>query len=183
MKLLFLCNSSKSVIFKSIQGATLDKIDRGETLVDIGAYCLMPNHFHLLIHEKQENGASLFMKKLATAYSMYFNRRHSRTGKLFEGVFRAEHADTDEYLKYLFSYIHLNPVKLLDPKWKESGLRDQVATWAFLKKYFYSSYNDYATNTDREETKILNRAAFPEYFQDTKEFKDNLNEWLNYNSA
>lgn len=120
------------------------------------------------------------MRKLNTAYVMYFNRRHSRTGKLFEGVFRAEHADTDEYLKYLFSYIHLNPVKLLDPKWKENGVRDQVATWAFLKKYPFSSFNDYATNIDREEAKVLNRAAFPEYFQDEKDFKDHLNDWLNY---
>ena len=56
-----------------------------ENLVEIGCYCLMPNHFHLLIREKEENGISLFMKKLLTGYSMYFNIKYQRTGKLFEG--------------------------------------------------------------------------------------------------
>src|SRR3989338_2657209 len=88
IKLLFVCNSKKPVVFKTIQGLPLDEIDRGETLVDIGSYCLMPNHFHLLIREKMENGISLFMEKLSTAYSMYFNKKNERTGGLFEGTFK-----------------------------------------------------------------------------------------------
>lgn len=183
IKLLFLCNSKRSVVFRDIPIGGTYVFERGEPLADIGCYCLMPNHFHLLLHESRENGITDFMRKLNTAYVMYFNKRHARTGKLFEGVFRAEHADTDEYLKYLFAYIHLNPVKFLEPEWKEKGLRDQVATRVFLEKYFYSSYNDYAASDDREEAKILNRAAFPGYFQDTKEFKDHLNDWLNYNPS
>lgn len=182
MKLLFICNGRKPIVYKSVRGATLDEIDRGEELVDIGAYCLMPNHFHLLLHEKQENGLTDFMRKLNTAYAMYFNRRHKRTGSLFEGTFRAEHADTDEYLQYLFAYIHLNPVKLIDQEWKKRGLRDMAATKAYLKKYKYSSYVDYISDDDREESAILNRGAFPAYFSSKKEFQDYLNDWLNYES-
>jgi putative transposase len=148
-----------------------------ETLVDIGVYCLMPNHFHLLIKEKTENGISLFMKKLLTAYSMYFNKCNKRSGRLFEGPFLATHANTDNYLKYLFSYIHLNPVKLIDPLWKEVGIKDLIKANKYISKYIYSSYLDY-TGIERREHKIINRTAFPEYFLDSQDFDKFINEWL-----
>lgn len=178
-KLLYVCNSTNPVVFKTIQGLALDKIDRGETLVDIGAYCLMPNHFHLLLREKTEGGISLFLGKLLTAYSMYFNKKNSRTGTLFEGPFRATHADTDEYLKYLFSYIHLNPVKIIEPEWKENGISDRVGAKTYLANYLYSSYLDYS-GANREEEKILNKNAFPEYFATSKDFEQSIDDWLAY---
>lgn len=178
-KLLFLCNGERSIVFRDIPIGGTYVFDRGEQLVDIGCYCVMPNHFHLLVHENRENGITDFMRKLNTAYAMYFNKRHGRTGALFEGTFRAEHADTDEYLQYLFAYIHLNPIKLIDPKWKENGLRDQVAAKNYLAGYRYSSYSDYVSGS-REESVILNRGAFPKYFENKREFKDYLNDWLNY---
>jgi len=92
---------------------------RDETIVDIGAWCLMPNHFHILLHENIEGGVSKFMQKLMTAYTMYFNARNSRSGHLFQGRFKAEHVSSDPYLEYLFAYIHLNPIKIIDPKWKD----------------------------------------------------------------
>ena len=61
------------------------------------------------------------MGKLGTGYSMYFNRKYKRTGALFVGAFKSQHANSDEYLKYLYAYIHLNPVKLIDSTWKEEG--------------------------------------------------------------
>ncbi|MEK7129078.1 MAG: transposase [Patescibacteria group bacterium] len=130
--LLFLCNTKKSIVVREIPTGLTYEFDRGETIVDIGAYCLMPNHFHLLLREKTENGISLFMKKLATSYSMYFNKRHQRTGGLFEGKFKATHVDSDTYLKYLFSYIHLNPVKIIDPHWKENGINDKDMAEKYL---------------------------------------------------
>ena len=153
MFLLFIANSKDPVRIDNLihkyrkQGLTLlksmEEIGRDETLVDIGVYCLMPNHFHLLLHEKDEGGISLFMQKLATGYSMYFNKKHERIGGLFEGTFRAEHADKDNYLKYLFAYIHLNPVKLIEPKWKEVGVTNVARVKKYLKEYKYSSYVDY----------------------------------------
>jgi putative transposase len=178
-KLLFFCNSKQPLVFKTIQGLTLDEGKRGETLVDIGAYCLMPNHFHLLLREKSEGGISLFMKKLLTAYSMYFNKKYERTGKLFEGAFMAQHADHDRYLKYLFSYIHLNPVKVVCPKWKENGYMDLVQIKQYLKNFYYSSYLDYL-GISRLENKILQRSSFPDYFSGNKDFEYFINEWLTF---
>ena len=181
-KLLFVCNCSEPVVFKTIQGETLDRIKRGPSLVDIGAYCLMPNHFHLLLKEKQEHGISIFMKKLATAYSMYFNKKYERTGKLFEGAFHARHANTDEYLKYLFAYIHLNPVKIVEPNWKTDGIVDSVLAERHLATYPYSSCIDYA-GAKRKEGIILNREVFPEYFLDNKDFNDFTRDWLMFKSS
>ncbi|MEI6528476.1 MAG: transposase, partial [bacterium] len=81
---------------------------RNDTLVDIGAWCLMPNHFHLLVKEKENGGIVKFMQRLQTGYTMYFNKKNERSGSLFQGTFKAEHLAGDNYLKYLFSYIHLN---------------------------------------------------------------------------
>jgi len=178
-KLLYVCNSSKPVVFKTIQGLALDKIERGKTLVDIGAYCLMPNHFHLLLKEKIDNGTSLFIGKLLTAYSMFFNKKYERTGTLFEGPFQATHADIDEYLKYLISYIHLNPVKIINPEWKDKGILNISNAKKYLNQYKYSSYIDYL-DYDREEKVILNRKSFPEYFATPKEFSWFIDEWLLY---
>jgi putative transposase len=125
--------------------------DRGKNLVDIGAYCLMPNHFHLLLKEKTENGISLFMQKLMTAYTMYFNKKNGRNGALFQGTFKAEHLANDNYLKYMYSYIHLNPIKLIDPTWRENGIKNQSKTEKFLEQYKHSSYSEYI-NIDRKES-------------------------------
>ncbi|MBU2009974.1 transposase [Patescibacteria group bacterium] len=179
IKLLFVCNNTKPVIFRTIQKKALDKIDSGETLVDIGLYCLMPNHFHLLVREKVENGISLFVEKIATAYSMYFNKKNERTGGLFEGTFKATHANEDNYLKYLFAYIHLNPVKLIDSDWKEKGISDIKKAKHFLEKYKYSSYLDYI-DIKRPENLILNKSAFPEYFTNSQDFNDFIEDWLSY---
>jgi putative transposase len=178
-RLLYVCNGTKPVVSKTIQGLPLDKIDRGETLVDIGAYCLMPNHFHLLVREKIDGGISRFIEKLLTAYSMYFNKKNERTGKLFEGRFSAKYVGSDEYLKYLFAYIHLNPVKMIDPQWKENGIADRLMAEKYLSTYMYSSYLDYS-GQKRQEAVILKRSAFPEYFCQPKAFDNFISEWLNY---
>jgi putative transposase len=182
LKLLFLCNNKNSIVFKDVENLPLSEIKRGETLVDIGAYCLMPNHIHLLLHEKEEKGISMFMAKLLTAYSMYFNKRHKRTGALFEGRFLAKYADKDDYLQYLFSYIHLNPVKIIVPNWKTDGILDIEKTKQYLSEYFYSSYCDYM-GKEREENLILNKVAFPEYFENFTEFEQFIDVWLMYNEV
>ena len=82
VKLLYLCNSVRSITYRDVTKNVYD-FDREETLVFIGAYCLMPNHFHILVKEKSEKGISKFMQKISTAYSMYFNNKYKRTGGLF----------------------------------------------------------------------------------------------------
>ena len=142
--LLFACNQAgnfKSDDLTSSQG--LLSIHIKNPIVSIGAYCLMSNHFHLLIIGKEDSSISKFMQKLITAYVMYYNKKYKRTGSLFEGRFKSEHLNSDKYLKYIYSYIHLNPLKLVDKNWKTNGLISKNESWTFLNKYYYSSFLDY----------------------------------------
>ena len=177
--LLYLCNSSEPVIYRLIQGSTLYKFNVGKKIVAIGAYVLMPNHFHLLVRETTEGGITEFMRKLNTAYSMYFNKKYDRVGPLFQGTFKAEHIAKDEYLKYLFAYIHLNIIKLIQPDWKEIGLRNVKLAKEFLDNFTFSSYFDYC-GTQCEETVILSKDLFPKYFLDRYSFQKYLDDWLTY---
>ncbi len=158
------------------------EFDTGSPLVAIGAYCLMPNHYHILATPLVENGLTTFMGKLGTGYSMYFNKKYKRTGALFQGTFKSEHAGTDEYLKYLYTYIHLNPVKLIDSKWKEEGVKDTAKSLDFAVSFQYSSLQDYL-GSDREESVLLDTAPFPRYFSNSIEIKTELREWLSSPSS
>ncbi|KKT74245.1 MAG: hypothetical protein UW71_C0030G0006 [Parcubacteria group bacterium GW2011_GWB1_44_7] len=187
--LLYLCNGTSPVRFNSLsnwKGVTSPELvkvvfdyDRGKPLLALGAYCLMPNHFHILAREISENGISVFMQKVGTAYTMYFNGCRERTGALFQGVFKSEHANNDEYLKYLFSYIHLNPVKIIEPNWKKEGIADEQKIKQHLTSYPYSSYMDYL-GVKREFSKILDRKKFPEYFPSKSTFNKCLDDWLKF---
>ena len=165
------------------QGASLTEIaekNLGNSLINIGAYCLMPNHFHLLIREKNNN-TPVFIKKLLTGYSMYFNIKYHRTGRLFETHFKSQHISEDVHLKYLFAYIHLNPVKIHDPiNWEKKIIPNPDQAKKFLNDYRFSSYQHYI-GANRPEDVILNRAAFPDYFQKPGEFAEWIDDWANYN--
>lgn len=170
INLMYLCNTTRSIELRKIG----ENFDRQELLVNIGAYCLMPNHFHLLITEKSENGISKYMLKLMTAYSMYFNKKYKRTGKLYEGVFKSTHANNDNYFKYLYSYIHLNPAKLVDRNWKERKGRNSPQLLQFILNYPYSSIKEYREN----KFIILNPEPFPLYFKKINDHLMELFEWL-----
>lgn len=118
------------------------------------------------------------MQKLITAYTMYFNKRYERTGALFQGRFKAEHVDDDEYLKYLLSYIHLNPAKLIDPEWKNNPKKEKRDVQIFLEKFEHSSFIDYSEKNQRAQEAILEKSALPEYFESGEDFKKNMFDWL-----
>ncbi|MFA6251374.1 MAG: transposase [Candidatus Paceibacterota bacterium] len=164
--------------------------ERDERVVSIGAWVLMPNHFHIYItpsHQsdwwleigKGKNRISEFMRKLLTAYTLYFNKKYKRTGGLFESKFKSTHIGNNIQAKYLFSYIHLNPLKLIQKNWKEDGIKDRKKAFDFLDKYLWSSYLDYA-GTKRRENKILTSEDFPRYFSNSKDFNKEILEWLEY---
>lgn len=139
IKLLYYANDARSLDNLNIdftRGLPYGNLeDERDVLADIGAYCLMPNHFHLLIKEKEEFGISRFIHKIATSYSMYFNKLNERSGRLFQGPYKAKHVDDDQYLKYLYAYIHLNPLKIIDPNW-----RDKKVLKSNLAKHFLENY-------------------------------------------
>ena len=78
--------------------------------VTVYAYCLMPNHVHLLV-ETGAHPLSRFMQGLQQTYTQYFNRKHRKVGHLFQGRYKAIVCDKDEYLLSLVRYIHLNPIR------------------------------------------------------------------------
>lgn len=171
--LMYVCNTEKSIELRNIG----ENFDRGETIVDIGAYCLMPNHFHILVREKIKNGISKYMLKLMTAYTMYFNKKNTRTGKLYEGTFKSTHANKDNYLKYLYSYIHLNPAKIINENWKKDDKRNTENLLGYVFNYPYSSMEEYKDQNFR----IINPSQFPTYFKKPIDHKKELFEWLNFN--
>ncbi|MCX6739328.1 MAG: transposase [Candidatus Parcubacteria bacterium] len=81
---------------------------RGKGFANIIAYCLNPNHFHLLLEQVSEKGISEFMKRLGCGYAWYFNNRNKRKGGLFRGTFRSTHVSTNVYLLHVSAYINLN---------------------------------------------------------------------------
>jgi len=184
--LLYLSNSVTPIHLSDFRGKNFSEffeIPIREKLVNIGAYCLMPNHYHLLLTPIKEGGVSLFISKLATAYAMYFKIKYKRSGSIFEGPFRAKHLNTDEYLRYIFAYIHLNPVKIKigQEDWAEKIIPNVKIAKQFLQKYRFSSYLDY-TDKKRVIGKILNKGAFPEYFDTVKDFESYTNDWIMYSS-
>jgi len=101
-------------------------------LIDLLCYCLMPNHFHLLVYQTEKEGIGCFMRSLATKYSMYFNKRYKRVGTIFQGTYKAVEVTSEEQLIYLSKYIHRNPLDL------PSGFHPEG-----LEDYKYSSYKNY----------------------------------------
>lgn len=85
-------------------------LESTEKIVEIIAFCLMPNHFHLLLKQTANTGISTFLKKITDSYTRYFNTRHERIGPLFQGAFKTVHVETNEQLLHLSRYIHLNPL-------------------------------------------------------------------------
>jgi REP element-mobilizing transposase RayT len=176
LRLLYIANSQKPFHLADLaKGDSIFQADRGETLVDIGAFCILYNHFHLLVREKKQGGVSRFMQKLSTAYAMYFNTRYDRSGTPFEGTYKARHAHSDRYLKYLFSYVYLNPVEHKFPKWKEGGEIDKVKALDYARSYNFSSLSDKAATEY-----ILNQPAFPKYFKNPEEVNAEIFDWLSY---
>lgn len=178
-RMLYLTNGCKHVRIDLIRDSGVDfyKFKQDQHLVAIGAYCLMPNHFHILLTPLVEGGVSLFMQKLSTGYSMYFNQRHGRTGSLFEGKFKSQHANEDIYLKYLFPYIHMNPLKLIDPQWKDKGVMNKRRAQQYLERYPFSSLMDYL-GWKRDENRILHTNSFPQYFDDPESVRKNMYTWF-----
>lgn len=114
-----------------------------ELLVEILAYCLMDNHFHLMVKQKSEKGISEFMQKLGTGYTNYFNKKYDRSGVLFQGKFKSVHLSNISHFLYLPIYIHLNPLDFKFPEWREKKVKDFKSAINFLENYRWSSYLDY----------------------------------------
>lgn len=184
--LLYLANSQESFRLDDLQiksHKTFEEIlvlDKEEALVSIGAWCLMTNHFHLLIKQEVDGGITKFMKKLGTGYAMFFNIKYQRQGALFGGPFKSKHIAEDLHLKHLFGYIHLNCLDIKFSGWEKLIDKKHPNDWKdFLNNYRYSSYQDYI-GVERIEGNVLNKNNFPEYFSDGNSFEDFVDGYLSF---
>jgi len=106
-----------------------------EKLVEIICYCLNPNHFHFILKQLKVRGIEKFMQRLGTSYTMYFNKKYSRSGSLFQGPYKSIHIESNEYLLYLSAYVNANNFihgysksigESLKKSWLYSSLLDYV---------------------------------------------------------
>ena len=134
--------------------------ERKEQLVSIGAYCLMTNHPHLLVQQRVENGITKFMRKIGTAYTMYFNKKYDRIGNLMVKPFRSKHISDDLYFRKVAQYIHINPAEIFEHGWKVGKVSDIEKLKHQMLGYKHSSLYDYLNNTIRPERAILDPDAF-----------------------
>lgn len=129
-----------------------------DPLVELVAYCLNPNHYHIILKQVEEKGIERFMHKLGLSYTLYFNKRNKRTGALFQGNFKATHIDSNEYLLYLSAYVNEN--NFIHGYNKRS-------TWP------YSSLPGYLSKKD---DKLVNKDIISGQFKNTREYKEFLDE-------
>ena len=112
-------------------------------LVDVLTFALVKNHFHLLLRQVEENGISLFMQKLGAGYAIYINKKYERQGHLFQGRFKAVHIQNNDQAQHIFVYVHTNTLGLIQPGWREIGIKDPKKAIKFLENSPLSSYPDY----------------------------------------
>ena len=112
-------------------------------IVEILAFCLMPNHFHLLLRQRMDGGITKFMRKLGIGYANYFNQKYERTGVLFQGRYKSVLVNQESHFIHLPYYIHLNPLDLLEPEWRMGKIKNYKKAAEFLESYRWSSHLDY----------------------------------------
>lgn len=185
---LYFCNDAEMQIRNiqrasncNVQSLTLhmekrDKKRSNNRLVDILCFSLMPNHFHLLIKQVVENGIPLFMHRLGTAYTNYFNTKYERDGSLFQGSYKVKEIGNEQYLVYLSKYIHLNPLEIIEPDWQVSGVKDWKAANDFLDNYKWSSYPDYIGI--KNFPSVLNKNILGEYYPSYEGYKNFVNSFI-----
>lgn len=133
-----------------------EKIVKNRTIELVG-FALMPNHFHLIVHEFKKGGISQYMQRVLNAYTKYFNVKYKKTGHLFQGPFRSVHIEDNEQLLHLSAYIHRNPREI--KQWKNKELQ-----------YPWSSYQD--LTAQNRWGNLLNHGIITGQFSSPKEYKD-----------
>ena len=142
-----------------------DLSQQNKKLVEIICFCLMPNHFHFLLKQIEENGISKYMSKLQNSYTRYFNTRNERIGPLFLDQFKAILIQTDEQLIHVSRYIHLNPLTSYVVKEFED-----------LKNYPWSSFVEYSGNL----SVICSKELILGHFKNSEDYEQFVKDQVNY---
>ena len=145
-------------------------------LVKIHAFSLIPNHYHLLLSAVAENGIPLFMKKFNGGYAKYFNGKYERKGTLFEGRYKKVIIKDEAHFIHLPYYIHLNPLDLITPEWRERKLNNFTKAMKFLNLYRWSSHLDYAG--EKNFPSVTQREFLLGLFGGHEQYKRGITKWL-----
>jgi len=116
------------------------KTQPAQKLVTIHSYCLMPNHYHLLLSPVHEDGIAKFMHKVGMGYSKYFNEKNNRTGVLWQGKYKNINITKDSHFNYIPYYIHLNSLDLSHKQWREGKVTNTQNALNSLNSYKWSSH-------------------------------------------
>ena len=129
--------------------------------IEIVVFCLMPNHFHILLYTHTETGMELLMRSLITAYSMYYNKKYEHSGHVFQGAYKASLIDSDKYLQHISRYIHLNP-----------------------KDYKNYPYSSYFHSVKKFNTEWIGNKLFTDVFQGTiQDYENFVADYSDYNKT
>ncbi len=137
--------------------------NKNSKIVDIICYCLMPNHFHILVRQNKNKGVQEFIGKLSNSYTKYYNTKHGRSGPLLQGEFKAVTIESDEQLLHVSRYIHLNPY-----------VSDLVTN---LKDFPYSSYHEF---TDLTNDGICEKHIILDFFKKADGYKNFIKDHQDY---
>lgn len=129
--------------------------------IELLCFCLLPNHFHLLVYQRQVGEMTRFMRSLLTSYSMYFNKKYKRTGPLFESRYKASLISEDAYLEHITRYIHLNP-----KNWQEYEYSSLP--------YYLHQISDEWIRPERILHKFSNPPEYLDFLQDYAQHKEML---------
>lgn len=144
-------------------------------LVDVICWCLMPNHFHILVKENIDKGASLFSMKNTNGFTKYFNSQNKRSGVLFQGKSKIIFIEEDMHFNWLPFYILSNPLDLFQSDWREKGVKEPKKSLDFLINYEWSNLSSFFYGP-RRSVEVNN---FLKVFDTTAErFKSEFEEWL-----
>lgn len=157
LKLLYIANNAESFELSWFRNRNVFEVERKHLLVDIVAYCLMPNHFHIALREREPGGITKFIHKLATGYSGYINRKYEHSGTLWQGTYNNKPVNDEIYIRKLINYIHLNPYALKEPEMtKEARAEHLDEAIEYSKTYQFSSFPEYL-GLDRQQSAILSK--------------------------
>jgi len=139
---LFVFNDQQSTLNFKLPDRQEQRRPR-KPLVHLHAFCLMGNHYHLLLSEVVPKGVPMFMKKLNMGYAKYFNEKYQRSGALWQGKYKKKLIERDAHFLYIPYYIHLNPLDFSTPEWREGKVANTTKALEQLKNYRWSSHLDY----------------------------------------
>ena len=132
--------------------------------VSILAYCIMPNHFHLILKQNTQNGICQFMQKIGSSYSHYYNRKYNEVGTLFQGRFKNVLIENSQHLVHLSKYVHLNPLA--------AGLVETTG----LERYPWSSYPDYIQKSTRSI--VSKRLILKQFNNNVADYRDYISQTI-----